>query len=279
MKKLVLLAAVFLSAGIMVNAQDPVPSKIVANPGMYPKANVNSIVYKYKAGNFTGCLQEGLVVLIRDSKNPLANYYVGLAYARAGDKENATKYLDLAAASTSNATFIGYTQDAKACMNGEETCKRSEDDANIEAFLREEASTGTAAPKVQGEKRPRDLELIKQKINSDTYLNMKFHENQLAMASDQEILNAIRTLKDSGVSISVNMAPTQNYGSPEWEQMQQMQMFGGGNNNNNNNALMTLLPMMMNEESAKNVDPQVIQAIMMQQMMPDFGGFGFNNNK
>ncbi len=62
-------------------------------------------------------------------------------------------------------------------------------------------------------------------------------------------------------------------------QMAQMSMMLGNNNNNSNN-MMNMIPFLMQQQqNGQNIDPQVMQAIMMQQMMPsmDFG-LGNNNN-
>ena len=50
-------------------------------------------------------------------------------------------------------------------------------------------------------------------------------------------------------------------------------------NNNNNNSMMNMLPMMMSQvQKGQNIDPRVMQAMMMNSMMPDFS-FGSNNDK
>lgn len=59
-------------------------------------------------------------------------------------------------------------------------------------------------------------------------------------------------------------------------QMAQISMMLGNNNNNNNN-MMNMLPFLMQQQNGQNIDPQVMQAIMMQQMMPSMD-FGINNN-
>jgi hypothetical protein len=244
----------------------------------YPNAKLPNAIHQYKAGNITGCLQEGLSVIIKEPNNPVAHYYVGLSLAKAGYAAQSSEYLDKAASLSGNPVFARYAMDAKDCIIGAESCQETQEEAELSRFIKDPNSS--ISPALEQERRRKELELMKKQMNNDKFLNLKFDDNRLAMASDEEILQAIRTLKESGVSVTVNMAP--NYHDPQWEQMSQMQMFSGGGNNNNSgaNAAMSLLPMIMNaEQSGKNIDPQVIQAIMMQSMMPDFGNFGFNNNK
>ncbi len=291
MKKISLLAIfiLLLVPAAICAEKTEVKTDVKINPKVdtktlfYPKASVEQAIYKYKAGNFTECLQQGLSVLIKDPKHPVANYYVGLAFAKVDDKDSAMEYLDRAATLSNNSIFVGYAQEAKQCILGASSCVETEDEQKITRFIRSSDSSGLT--ELNRERQNQELEIIKKRMNSDKFINENFRDDRLAMASDEEILHAIKTLKDSGVSITVNMAP--NYMQDpqmmeQMQQMQQMQMFtGGGNNNGNNNfnAAMSLIPMMMmqSEQNGKNIDPQVIQAIMMQSMMPDFGNFGAAN--
>ena len=53
-----------------------------------------------------------------------------------------------------------------------------------------------------------------------------------------------------------------------------------GNNNNNNNSMMNMIPFMMSQaQNGKNIDPRIMQAMIMNSMMPDFGMNSNNNNR
>jgi hypothetical protein len=278
-KKVILIAMLLLASPVLAAPPERKTTnakpKIDVNTVYYPNASMRHAIDQFRAGNFTGCLQESISVMKKDPSNPLATYYVGLSFAKVGDKESAVQYLDKAAGLSDNTSFIKYVTEAKDCVNGADSCKMSEEDTELMKLINSPFNSKNGfTPEVKNNQQQKELDAIKQKMNSDKYLNLRFDDTRMAMASEDEILNAIRVLKDSGVSITVNMSP-----QFQDEQMAQMQMFSSGNNNNNsNNAIMSLIPMMMNQETAKNVDPQVIQAIMMQSMMPDFGGFGSNNN-
>ena len=61
--------------------------------------------------------------------------------------------------------------------------------------------------------------------------------------------------------------------------MTEMSMLLGGNNNNNNNMMNTVLPMLMTQaQKGENVDPRLMQAVMMNSMMSDFSFANSNNN-
>ena len=63
--------------------------------------------------------------------------------------------------------------------------------------------------------------------------------------------------------------------------MAQMSMMLGNNQNNNNDPMTQMLPYMMQagtQDGAQNVDPQVIQAMMMSSMMNNLD-FNTSNDK
>lgn len=95
--------------------------------------------------------------------------------------------------------------------------------------------------------------------------------------SDEEVLKAIKTLRDAGLTLSVQSenpyAQMAQYQNP---QMAEMSMLLGNNNNNNGNSMMNMLPMLMSQaQKGENIDPRVMQAVMMNSMMADFS---FNND-
>lgn len=144
--------------------------------------------------------------------------------------------------------------------------------------------------------------------------------DKLAMADDMpsndEIINAVQVLKRAGLNISTEMpeqntkpikgvatsvpakveeiddtpqttaqVPVQNtpaqpanYYTPD-PQIQQMSMMLNNGNTNNSDPMMNMLPYMM-QNGGKNMDPQVIQALMMNSMMNSLNGLnsGTNNN-
>ena len=102
--------------------------------------------------------------------------------------------------------------------------------------------------------------------------------------TDEEVLNAINVLKRAGVNISVTTGKTESkaqavnpaaYVNPEYETINMML----GNGNNNNDAMMNMLPYMMSTNNdGKNIDPQVIQALMMNSMMNGLGSLNSTDN-
>ena len=127
-----------------------------------------------------------------------------------------------------------------------------------------------------------------------------------AAPTDKEISDAIKTLRNAGINVSINTSadtvsntqplnkinennmrniPDQQtyedntlnmingYTDP---QMAQISFMLG---NNNNNGMMNMLPFLIQQnQSGQNIDPQLMQAVMLQQMLPSMD-FGLNNNK
>ena len=123
-----------------------------------------------------------------------------------------------------------------------------------------------------------DIQKIKKfddKNKSDAGANDKIAS---ASPSDEDILNAIKTLKDAGVTVNVQPPgdmPAQMFAQNP--QMAEMNLLLGNSNNNNNN-MMNMIPFMMAQsQSGKNIDPRVMQAMIMNSMMPDFGLNNDNN--
>lgn len=100
---------------------------------------------------------------------------------------------------------------------------------------------------------------------------------KIAMAepSDEEILSAIKTLRSAGMT--VNIQPTnQNPYSQNPEYMQQSAEMAQWNalmgNNNNTNNYMNMMPYFMNPDGSarKDINPQMIQTMLMSSSMMDF---------
>ena len=96
-------------------------------------------------------------------------------------------------------------------------------------------------------------------------------EDKIASAgtSDDEILKAIQTLKNAGVNVSITPAAMPN-------QYNEYAMMLGNNNGNNNNSMMNMVPFLLNQyQNGEKINPEIIQAMMMNSMIPDFT---FNND-
>jgi len=293
-RKIILTFTAILMAQCLGQAAEP-QAKFTPTTLYYPNANIATVIAQYQKGNYSGALQQVMSVLKRSPSDDLANYYAGLTFIKIGDNSAAGQYFDKVIALSKNQTLVTYATNANDCLTGEGVCSIGTPDEEFARLARENEAKAKAQPNKDGKPagaslEQKQLDLLRQKINTkEGNLNekemdymrkinsksRKIMPERLAMVSDDEVLKAIRTLKEAGVNISVN--PTQSY-TPD-PQVAEMQMLLGGpqNNNNNNNAMMSMLPYMLEQNGERNIDPQVMQAIIMNSVMPDFG-FDYSNN-
>lgn len=146
----------------------------------------------------------------------------------------------------------------------------------------------------------RDIEMLKEfkrKSKADFSERLALAANVSGEPTSAEIMDAIDVLKRAGLNITAGKSFTDGESrstdnvSPEnaaqavnpnqympSQEYQQLNMMLG--NNNNNDPMMTMLPYMMNNNNnGKNVDPQVIQAMMMNSMMNSLGSLNNSENK
>ena len=77
-------------------------------------------------------------------------------------------------------------------------------------------------------------------------------------------------MKKAGVTVSVTPMQMNN-------QYAELGMLLG--NNNNNNSMMNMVPFLMSQhQNGQKIDPQLLQSMMMNSMLPDFT-FSDNDNK
>lgn len=120
-----------------------------------------------------------------------------------------------------------------------------------------------------------------------------------AELSDKEIADAVRTLSKAGYKFTApndnNSVNNQNINPYKQLAAQyalqddaaQMALMFGGNNNNRNNSFDTILPYLLMQEQQnsdgttqkRKIDPELIKAVMMNQMMGDFDLGLDNKNK
>ena len=117
--------------------------------------------------------------------------------------------------------------------------------------------------------------------------------------TQDEILNAIDVLKRAGLNITVrpnimsgNSTKPELRGESSQERntavnpneyinsdYETMRMMLGNGNNSNNDPMMNMLPYMLNANNdGKNIDPQVIQTLMMNSMMSGISGLNSTDN-
>ena len=267
----------------------------------YPNANIKSAISKYKNANYSGCLQELFSLTKKEPSNALAYYYMALAYTHINMKDEAVKAYEQVINLTSDEYLTEFATKGKDCLIDGPACKDDSADSeeqksdeqltDLDKFIEAPYGNGLS-PEINEDNRKKELNNIqktineKEKLNPDDIQKIKDFDNKkkdntsfeeetvkIAQVSDEEVLKAINTLKEAGLTLNVQGENFYNgYQDP---QMAQMSMLLGNNNNNNGN-MMNMLPMLMSQaQKGENVDPRLMQAMMMNSMMSDFS---FNNN-
>lgn len=257
----------------------------------YPKANINSAISKYKRGNYSGCLQELFSLVKKDPSNAVAYYYMAMAYTHLDMKDEAVAAYDKVLSLNPNDYLASYATKGRDCLTDGPTCtKESVDGDELDSFINSPYGNGLSESLNQ-EIKQKQLTNIKETINKKEQLEQNdiqkikdFDQknskssieetDKIAQVSDEDILNAIKTLRDAGVN--VNIQPENPYMQYQDPQMAELSMMLGSNSNNNN--MMNMMPMLMAQsQQGKNIDPRLMQAMLMNSMISDVS-FTNNNN-
>lgn len=247
MKKTLLTALAIL---ILSSTVGTAYSKTTAN------ADVASAIRLYKAGNYTGCYAKLDNYIKRDKSNALAYYYLAMSSAQMGKEKEAIEFYDSAInIATPNTNLHRYAIKGKRCLEDPEKCQEPMFESEDDAFILSNFGTGVSK-KVQSEYERLKIENMMREINRSDEVDPQefrgykdFSSMNDAVPSNDEIVNAIRTLQRAGMGNIVN----NNYSSD-------IALLTG---NNQQSQLLNLM-------GAGNLSPQVIQAMLSNNMSLGF---------
>ena len=254
---------------------------------------------KYKAGNYTGCLQELFSLIQKQPSNAMAYYYMAMAYTHIDREAEAIEaYEKVLSLTNSNDSLAEYALKGRDCLTGGPAChpeEPKEELTDLDRFINAPYGNGLS-PELNQEVKQKQLTNIKETINKkdnledkdiekikkfdDKYQSLSDDTVKIAQVSDEEVLQAIKTLKEAGVNVTVQPdTPYSQMSQYQNPQMAEMSMLLGGNNANNGNSMMNMLPMLMSQaQKGENVDPRLMQAVMMNSMMSDFSYINNSSN-
>lgn len=259
-------------------------------------------IKKYKAGNYTGCLQDAKNIVSKDPSNAVAYYYMAMSYAQAGRKDEAIEAYKKVLSLKPNATLSGYAATGKRCLETPDKCSDSPESSDIDKAVASPFGDGLSDT-VRTNLEQKHLDAIRMEINhGDDVNNYKFRQfkdytndrsdvktedkiSQEKEPTNDEIVAALRTLKKAGLNpVSQNTAnPYAQIANTQNPEMAQLNMLMGSNNqgNNNNNAMLNMIPYMLSQKDNQGsaYTPQMMQAMMMNSMLPDFNFNTNNDNK
>jgi len=251
---------------------------------------VSIAIKKYKAGNYTGCLQDCQSIVQADPSNSVAFYYMAMSYAQAGKKDEAIKSYSNVLSLKPNPRLADFASTGKRCLETPEKCQADPEDSSTEVDRFINSQGDVMSSTVKKEYTQKNLNNIKNEINADkemdAYKLKKFvdYTNKRSQADDNEvvaqnkptndqIVAALKVLKDAGFD-PYSQVSLPNGAMAQNQEMAQLQMLTGGSNpSSNNNSMATMLPFILaqnkNGAASNNYSPQMMQAVMMNSMLPN----------
>ena len=240
------------------------------NAASYYNAQTASAIKMYKNRNYIECLQVLYEVVDKDPSNVLAYYYIAIAQARLGKADKAKEAYERVIELNSSTQLTKLSQNGIECLDDVTKCKS-------EFTL---SASQKAMDAVNAQLEEKKIDSIKTMVNQKNniqdvppeYLNglkdyslpKNQEQNKSEVPTNDEILAALDTLKRAGYQ-SYMPQPAM---TPEMMQLSMLNSLNGNNNQNYNNSMASFLPYMMNSQTdMSNIDPQVMQTMMMSSMM------------
>lgn len=272
-----------------------------ASAASYGGGTTSIAIKKYKAGNYTGCLQDAQSIVSKDPSNAVAYYYMAMSYAKAGRKDEAIEAYKKVLSLKPNATLSDYATTGKRCLETPDKCYDTPESSDVDKAVASPFGDGLSDA-VRTNLEQKHLDAVRMEINrGDDVNNYKFRqfkdysndrsdiktEDKIAQEKEptnDEIVAALRTLKKAGLNPVAQTAtnPYAQIANTQNSEMAQLNMLMGSNNQgNNNNAMMNMIPYMLSQKDGQGsaYTPQMMQAMMMNSMLPDFNFNTNNDNK
>lgn len=226
--------------------------------------DLKTAIKLYKAGNYSACIQVLEPYLRRDPSNAVAHYYMAIANAQAGRVGDAINHYDTVINLNSQETLVRYATRGKLCLEDVEACRANE---SLDEFVRARRGFDVTNA-VKHTIETQNLDSLRRDINDNKDIEparlKKFKNfssmNEGAVPSNDEIVAALRTLQQAGISAPVMSNPYSDMSA----------MFASSVNSGNVSAadnLMNLMSRMGGNGTSNGVDPRVLQTMMTSQMM------------
>lgn len=244
-KLLMLLSIMVLSSTIGIACAKPVNN-----------AELATSIRLYKSGNYSECYTRLNNMVNRGSSNALAYYYLAMTSAQLGKNSEAiSNYKKAMSLSSKGSNVYNYANKGKVCLETPDKCHEIDDTTPIDDLLHR--SSGFSEKAKSDYERLKIENLMREMNRSDDMSPQKFKEyrdfssyNQEGTPSNDEIVAALRTLQRAGFG---------DIFSNNYSDISLLM----GNGNQNNNAMMNLM-------GNSNLSPQVIQAMLTNNMSLGF---------
>ena len=267
---------------------------------------VKVAIKKYKIGNYTGCMQDCQTIVKSDPSSAVAYYYMAMSYVQAGKQSEAIDAYSKVLSLNPKSKLLEYATTGKRCLETPDKCVLETPDttSDVDKFIASPA-TDSLSGKVKADLNAKRLEQVRNQINKDqdmdSYKLRKFQDytnkssnpdvtDKAAQKtpSNDEIVAALKVLNAAGLN-PYSQAPQSAMVSPEvqqqvinpYDQMQNSQtpemaqltaLMGPSGQSKEANSMANMIPFMLaqNKNGGTNYSPQMMQAVIMNSMMPDF---------
>lgn len=249
----------------------------------YDPALIESLIEKYKEKNYVGCIQEAQSKMQQDNPNPVAMYYMALSYTQIGDVKAALDLYDEILKLKPSDTLAECAVRGRDCLIGGPACPNiGVEGADIDAQVQEYKDSATLINVNTTDLKElpamlvQEQEEVQPEVTATEQQEEVVAQETITPPNSEEVAQAIKTLQNAGITLSLQPNATQLNPSYNSE-MAQISMLLGNNNGTNQDRSFDMLPYMMAQSQSNpgQYNPQMLQAMMMNYMMPSMD---FNSN-
>lgn len=167
-------------------------------------AKIKTAITKYKAKNYTGCIQDLKDVVTNDPSNAVAHYYLANAYTKVGQKDVALKEFDKVISINSVPVLSAYSIQAKDCISSGICSYKRLSPADAKAYVKDpegftqkvEAAKSNAAAKVSN-----SSDTLANQVKQAIEEQKKVKGADLTAEEVQEVTNKIMQKKSDEIEI------------------------------------------------------------------------------
>ena len=253
MKKFVMILIGIMILGLSINIAE---AKYKAT-----SPELAAAIKLYKAKNYSASYVALNKIVEKDPSNALAYYYLGMTSAQMGNKQEAINNYSKVITLSPNGRVGLYAKKGKRCLEEASSCRETEEDRDeLSKFIYGKYGNGFSEEALKVHEKER-IENMKREINREDSIEpqrfKEYRDFSSEVPTNDEIVNAIRTLQKAGINMPMNNGYNSEYA-----------MLTGNYNNNNEYEILNLL--MGNKNGSANINPQLIQSMLTSQMSTGF---------
>lgn len=245
-------------------------------------------IENYKKGDYLSTIQKMEKVIEDNEGSSLGYYYMAISHVKIGNIDKAMDAYEKVIILDPNSQLANYARIGRKLLNQQNNNSVKKTPAKFKFSIKEK---GFFSKNVEEDINQRNLKFLLEKINTNQEINPSEYEKFKDFSPDklnnkpskEEIAKAYQVLSKAGIH-----SPSQNYGiNPEMMQMSLLassfggmggQMGGQQQGNSNSMNMLPLMMMMQAQQGEKNIDPEFMQTMMTNMMMPNMMNLYENKN-